>query len=123
MTTSSLVNGVSYLAQTQASDRAGNARVQVLGSFTFNNQAPTAVIQTPANNDYYNSLPTISGASTGDVAVSTIALSVQDTTPGGATLRAADSVRAGLPQLFRGGRDAGGVWSYGGITWSDGTIT
>ena len=118
LATSSLVNDVSYLAQSQASDRAGNSRVQVLGSFTFNNQAPTAVIQAPANNDYYNSLPTISGASTGNVGISTIALSVQDADTG-QCYAPGSGFSAGCPNYFAAGGTPG-AWSYGGIAWSDG---
>ncbi|MFI5361788.1 MAG: hypothetical protein ACHQ49_07440, partial [Elusimicrobiota bacterium] len=81
----SLTPGDSYYVTTSGVDSAdGGGNVEPFNSprgstFTYDNQAPTSGIAWPVNASYRNTLTTISGTATDIVGVSTVALSVQDT--------------------------------------------
>jgi hypothetical protein len=118
-----LTNSQTYLVQTQATDRAGNVRVQQLGSFTFDNQNPTAGVSTPANGVFYPSLPTISGTAADNVALSTTQISVQDlgvAGPNDCYDPVANAFNAACPGWFypqgnASGGNASGNWSFSGV--------
>ncbi|MBI5244339.1 MAG: carboxypeptidase regulatory-like domain-containing protein [Elusimicrobia bacterium] len=111
-----LTNGASYQIESEARDTG--SRTQLTPSayaFVYDTRLPAAAILLPVNGAFYGSLPMISGTGADAVNVSTVSLSVQDTSAGGSDncySPAANSFIAACPGWFAA-QGSTAAWSYG----------
>ena len=112
-----LISGVSYYLTVAGKDNAGGGgNTEVWDSprgstFTYDDSPPLAGIIGPKDASFANSMPSFSGTSFDNVAVSTVQLSILDVTGTNCYNPAANAFNLPCPNWF-GAQGSTGAWSY-----------